>query len=278
MRADTIRWIFIPLLALSAGCVTTGRYKALQDQADQKDAKIADLSSRLDKANAALKQTSDERDQLKTANEELSKSLNANKSELSKTIASLNDQNQALQQKVTDLTKAQEELAAKSKRELEDQQSTYNNLVGQLKQEVADGQVKITQIQGKLTVNVADKVFFNSGSAEIKPEGAKVLLRVAEILKQVTGKRISIEGHTDNVPISGSLQEKYPSNWELSTARATRVARFLQEKGGVDPSLLSACGYGEFHPIASNDTPDGRAQNRRIEIVLLDKEVGKAAK
>src|SRR5208282_3813798 len=99
----------------------------------------------------------------------------------------------------------------------------------------------------------------------------------AGVLKQVTDKRISIEGHTDNMPISDALKDKYPTNWELSTARATTVARFLQEKGGIDPTLLSAVGYGEYHPIASNDTVEGRAKNRRIEIVLLDKEIGKAS-
>jgi len=278
MKPTTLRWSWLALAASLSGCVTTGTYKQLQAQADKKDAKIAELNDGLDKTNAALKQMTDERDQLKSSNQELSKSLSAKQSELAKTVASLSDQNQTLQQKVADLTKAQEELAAKAKRELEDQQKTYSGLVGQLKQEIADGQVKITQIQGKLTVNVADKIFFNSGAAEIKPEGVKVLQRVADILKQIADKRISIEGHTDNVPISESLRDRYPTNWELSTARAVHVARFLQDKGGVDPALLSAVGYGQYHPIASNDTPEGRAQNRRIEIVLLDKEVGKASK
>ena len=276
------RWTLVAAVAALSGCVTTGTYKKLQADSDKRmsdaQAKIADLNSNLDKANASLKQTSDERDQLKASNQDLSKSLSSTQSELKKTVASLSEQNQTLQQKIADLTKSQDELQAKAKRELEDQQKTYDGLVGQLKQEISDGQVKITQIQGKLTVNVADKVFFNSGSADIKPEGVKVLLRVADVLKRITDKRISIEGHTDNVPISESLRDRYATNWELSTARATRVARFLQEKGGIDPSILSAVGYGEYHPIAGNDTAEGRAQNRRIEIVLLDKEVGRAAK
>src|SRR6185436_6287119 len=167
------------------------------------------LSASLDQANASLKQTAEERDGLKQSNQELSKSLSAKQSELAKTVASLSDQNQALKQKVAELTKAQEELSAKAQRERAEQSKTYSGLMDQLKQEVADGQVKITQIQGKLTVNVADKIFFNSGAAEIKQDGTKVLLRVAGVLKQISDKRISIEGHTDNIPISESLRQRY---------------------------------------------------------------------
>ena len=77
-----------------------------------------------------------------------------------------------------------------------------------------------------------------------------------------------VEGHTDNVPIRNALKAKFPSNWELSTARATSVVRFLQDQGGIDPSKLSATGLSYFRPVAANDTPEGREQNRRIEIVL----------
>jgi chemotaxis protein MotB len=89
------------------------------------------------------------------------------------------------------------------------------------------------------------------------------------ILKQVTDRRIQVEGHTDNVPILSDLKNRYPTNWELSTARATEVVRYLQEHGGLDARLLSATGYGQFQPVASNDTDEGKHKNRRIEIVLL---------
>ncbi len=85
-----------------------------------------------------------------------------------------------------------------------------------------------------------------------------------------------MEGHTDNVPIGSRLAERFPSNWELSTARATTVARYLQDKG-IDPKLLSACGYSEFRPVSPNDTDENKAKNRRIEIALIPKDADRIA-
>ena len=92
-----------------------------------------------------------------------------------------------------------------------------------------------------------------------------------DILKSVTDKAIRIEGHTDNVKIGGVLAQKYPTNWELSAARAVNVTRFLQAQG-LNPEDLGAVAYGENKPVADNETPEGRAQNRRIEINLVAKE------
>ena len=159
------------------------------------------------------------------------------------------------------------ELRAREAR-LAEVQSTYDELVGKLEQEIERGEVKISELKGKLTVNVVDKILFDSGRADLKPAGVKVLQQIGDILNSAVDKNIQVEGHTDNVPISGALATKYPSNWELSTARATTVLHFLQERVGVSGERLSAVGYGEYQPIASNSTAEGRAQNRRIQIVL----------
>jgi len=98
-----------------------------------------------------------------------------------------------------------------------------------------------------------------------------VLGKVIEILKTVNDKAVRIEGHTDDIPIKGSLTGRYPTNWELSAARAINVARYLQ-KQAISPANLSAAGYGEFKPVADNSTVEGRAKNRRIEIVLVPKD------
>jgi chemotaxis protein MotB len=92
---------------------------------------------------------------------------------------------------------------------------------------------------------------------------------VGKVLKATEGKTIRVEGHTDNVAISDRLKQKFPTNWELSTARASNVVRFLQEQVGIEPERLHAIGLSEYHPIASNATAKGRSQNRRIEIGLL---------
>jgi chemotaxis protein MotB len=146
---------------------------------------------------------------------------------------------------------------------------SYEDLAVGLKSEIAAGEIKITQLKGRLTVNMVDRILFDSGEASVKPNGRKILEKVGSLLNNVQDKDIRIEGHTDNKPIGGELRSKYPSNWELSTARATAVARYLQDHVKVDPKRLVSAGYGEFHPVSLNDTTEGRALNRRIEIVLV---------
>ena len=122
-----------------------------------------------------------------------------------------------------------------------------------------------------LVVSLREFGFFDSGSAGIKPESLPALDRIASILSIRTCK-LRIEGHTDNVPIHTA---QMASNWELSTARATAVIRVLIIGHRFAPERLSAAGYAEFHPVASNLTPQGRAQNRRVDIVILSSEVAK---
>jgi chemotaxis protein MotB len=125
-----------------------------------------------------------------------------------------------------------------------------------------------------LSVTLVDRILFPSGEADITPEGVKILERIGNVLKTTEGKIIRVEGHTDNVAISQRLQERFSTNWELSTSRASNVVRFLQDSVGIDPARLLAVGLSEYHPIASNATARGRSQNRRIEIGLLPMEAG----
>ena len=151
---------------------------------------------------------------------------------------------------------------------------TYDELVASMQEEIEDGQVTITQLADRLSVSMVDKILFPSGEAEITSEGLKVLERVGKILKNTQDKMIRVEGHTDNVPIHPNLQDKFPTNWELSTTRATNVVRFLQDKVGIKGIRLQAIGMSEYHPVASNATSAGRSQNRRIEINLLPEFAG----
>jgi len=153
----------------------------------------------------------------------------------------------------------------------EETSKTYSAMIEKMKSEIAEGQVTITELEGRLTVNMVDAILFDSGKADIKPEGRTILQKVADVISQVEDKAIRVEGHTDNVKIGGALTRAFPSNWELSAARAINVARYLQRLG-VDPALLSAAAYGEYRPVSENDTPEGRAKNRRIEIVLVPRD------
>ncbi len=103
----------------------------------------------------------------------------------------------------------------------------------------------------------------------IKPKGQEVLLKLADSFRDSKGENIAVEGHTDDVQIGSALIDRFPTNWELSTARATAVVRFLQEKGNIAPERLTASGFGFYRPVATNETPEGRKQNRRIEIILV---------
>lgn len=136
---------------------------------------------------------------------------------------------------------------------------------------MAEQEVTISRLQGKLSINILDKVMFDSGKAELKEEGQALLMKMAEVLKTVPDRQVLVIGHTDNVPITAS-RYRFATNWELSAARATAAVRFLVDSG-VPPQNLGALGYGEHHPAADNTTAEGRAKNRRIEVVVLENDV-----
>lgn len=146
---------------------------------------------------------------------------------------------------------------------------TQASLEEEMRRALESKDVTISELKGKLTLNILDRVLFDSGEADLKPEGQKILEQIAGVLASHTNRQIHVIGHTDDVPI----RRKFASNWELSTARATAAVRFLQEHAGVDPQRLGAVGYGEFHPIAPNTSAEGRAKNRRIEVVILPEEI-----
>jgi chemotaxis protein MotB len=161
----------------------------------------------------------------------------------------------------------EEERAARGAREAQiaELSGTYQGLVEQLEKEVRSGELEIEELKGRLQVRALDQILFDPGSAEIKPQGKTVLAKVAKQIAKIADRGVRVEGHTDDRPIK---TERYPTNWELSVGRAATVARFLGENG-VAPTRLEAVGFGEFRPIAANDTPQNRARNRRIEIVLV---------
>lgn len=126
----------------------------------------------------------------------------------------------------------------------------------------------VTSDERGITVRILDRAFFDEGKADLKDRAKRMLDNIAPILSSLNN-HIRIEGHTDNVPIS---TPEFRSNWELSVRRATEVIRYLIERHGIPPDRLSASGYSEYRPIASNETPEGRALNRRIEIIILQTE------
>jgi chemotaxis protein MotB len=276
-------------LAFFTGCVSKAEYQLQVDETQHLQAAIKSLE-------ADYERLAEEKSQLTARNDEVNQQLLeamergsllqqdlmrartdldrvervlANRSaeagaamaEMRTTIDELTAQTQALEQQL------EAERIAREAR-LSEIKGTYDELVGKLEQEIQRGEVRISELKGKLTVNVVDQILFDSGQAKLKPAGINVLQQIGDIVKVAVDKEVQVEGHTDNVPIKGPLTERYPSNWELSTARANNVLHFLQDKVGIPGERLSAVGYGEYRPIASNSTSEGRRQNRRIQIVL----------
>jgi chemotaxis protein MotB len=192
-----------------------------------------------------------ERDRLQSERE----SLETQNAELAEEIETLAATRVALSQEL----EARDEQVAELR-------GTYDQLVGELESEVASGQVEVQQLLDGIRLNVSDELLFASGSASLNEKGRELIDRVAA---QIADDQaiISVEGHTDDVRISRSLQARYPTNWELAGARAATVVRALAENG-VAPESLRAVSRGQFAPLASNDTPEGRASNRRTEIIL----------
>ncbi len=202
------------------------------------ETKLADVSARLQASEAKAAAAASDADRLRGKTTELEKS----KSQLEQAASRLAEEKSALEKKSAE----------------------YEALSRSLSGEIQSGRIQISELQGKMTVRLAEKVLFPSGSATLAKDGKGTLAKVADAFKDLKDRIVRVEGHTDNVPIQSAA---FPSNWELSAARAIAVVRFLQG-AGVDPGKLAAAGYAEWQPIAPNDSAEGRAQNRRIEISL----------
>jgi chemotaxis protein MotB len=165
----------------------------------------------------------------------------------------------------------QEAQLAKVKREVQAVGEEIDRITKALENKFGQSLV-LTQHQDRLVLTLLGQVLFESGEAELTPLGLRIMKQVGEVLATLPEKYIQVEGHTDNNPIYGRLQQQYPTNWELSTARATTVLRYLIEQTKMNPQDFGATGYADIRPVTTNDTEEGRAQNRRVEIVLYPKQ------
>jgi chemotaxis protein MotB len=185
--------------------------------------------------------------------------LEKERQRLADELAAAQRQNGALHSRVTDLEgQVNQDKGSLAKAE--------KDLLKALQPEISKGTVSVNQSGEAITINLASSLLFDSGQDQLKAGGTDALKRVGGVLTDFPDKQVHVAGYTDNVAIAGALQKKFPSNKELSTARAYSAARALQD-GGVS-SNLSAAGHGDSNPIASNNTADGRAKNRRVEVIV----------
>lgn len=269
MRKKILSVLFYVCLlpAFSSCTVMQSTYQKKADEAQALALKSAALEGERDGLKIGLSECTQHRDKLATDFAYITSQLNRaslDREEVRRKVSELEKENAKLVQ----LSEKKEEQVEQVKKAAS---STYEELLDKMKAEIERGQVAIKELEGRLSVNLVDSILFESGRDEVKKGGEEVLVKVVSILKEVEGKSIRIEGHTDNVQISGSLLKRYQSNWELSAARAINIARFLQREG-IPGERLSAVAFGEWRPIGDNSTPEGRAQNRRIEITLVDKD------
>ncbi len=254
-------------LALTSGCVTSGTHKkkmAAAKKAHDDDMAAAkqretDLSTKLDA-------TTKELETAKTDKAGLEKQVDI----MTATSAAMEDRLKQLGQNVNNLTtqnkvvSAQLEELRRQKAAAEARAQVFRNLVAKLQSMITSKELTVRPRNGRLIIALPNDILFDSGSTTLKPAGQKALEKIAAVLATIDDRQFLIAGHTDNVPIKTG---RYSSNWELSTERAVNVVTFLVKKG-MSPKNLSAAGYSEFDPVASNDTEANKAQNRRIEIVL----------
>jgi len=250
---------------LLGGCVTQDTYEKLQGEKNQEIAALQSQRTALEQQVRILQEQRAALDGERKSLEEQKGSLQQQKTALEQDKASLEREQADLRRQNEALEAQKSQLLSASKQS----QAQYDSLVSNLSEQVQKGQLQVRRYKDMLTVDVAEQLFFDSGRAALKDSGKKVLKEVADAMKTYEDKAIRVVGHTDDVPISKAAQKVFPSNWELSAARATTVVRFLQE-AGIAPERLIATGRAEYAPVAPNDSPEGRQKNRRIEITLID--------
>jgi chemotaxis protein MotB len=270
---------------LVSACVTTGTYdkkvaelEALRAQHDRDaearlkalkadlEAQLASVQQDLKTAEAASSKVTSERDGLRKQLDDQTVLLGELKKRLEKlgqNVDKLTSEKGQLAQTLEDSKGRLEELR-KQREAAEARLATFKKLIEKFQSMIDAGQLKVVVRNGRMLISLPDAVLFDSGKTEIKPGGLTALAKVAEVLGAIADRSFVVAGHTDDVPIHTA---RFPSNWELSTARAVEVVNFLISKG-MKPQALAAAGYGPFDPVEQNDTPEHKAQNRRIEIVL----------
>ncbi|WP_224362712.1 OmpA/MotB family protein [Hyalangium versicolor] len=249
-RRSRLPWLITVLVVLLAAVALWFGQKAFREVQARAETAEAEALKAHERAKAA--------EQSQKAVEDKLAALDSEKAQLSTQLTQLSSERDQLTQAV------QEKDA-----ELARLKATYQDLEEKMKAEIADGEIRLTQAEGRIQVDLVDKILFDSGEASLTERGAGVLTRLGAVLVGVEGRTIQVSGHTDDSPPSQRLAATFPTNWELSVARAVNVVRFLQEKANVPAPRLVAAGYGDTHPVASNATPKGRARNRRIEILLI---------
>jgi len=266
--ATVVAWKGVALataavLGLGGGGYYFNRDLKARSQLTEAERRVATLDSQLKEATSGAEALRAQLDQAQGDAEKgkkLALDLEQTKAELAKLKDLSDSEKKVLEQQIANQQLEMEKFKATTVQ-------TDNKLEESLKKELADKDVQISRLKDQLKVTVASEILFPSGSAELSQEGVDVLRKVAKAANKSTDE-VRVEGHTDSDPIAPVLAQYYPTNWELSTARAAVAVRTLEATGMVPASRLSAVGYGDSRPVGPNETAEGKAKNRRVEIVF----------
>jgi chemotaxis protein MotB len=247
------------LLALGASAcgVNEEVYNAAVKDRDAKAKELAATKADLADEQSAHKKDVAARDARVGALTKKLESLGQDVSRLETEREGLGGELESAKKRMEELKKAQAQAEARA--------AQFRKLVTQFKTLTDAGKLKVEIRENRMIIALGDKILFDPGKTELKPEGKEALTQVAAVLKDLQNRNFQVAGHTDNVPIKSP---KFRSNWDLSTARAVEVVNFMISQG-LDSKRLSAAGYAEQSPVVANDTPDNKAKNRRIEITLV---------
>ncbi len=238
----------------AAGCgVDEQVYNAAVQDRDAQKEKLAATQTDLDKERAAHKR---DLEKLQAATGKLA-ALGQDVSRLETERGTLGGELEQAQKRMEELKKAQAQAEARA--------AQFRKLVTQFKALTDAGKLQVEIRENRMIVRLGDKILFDPGKTDLKPEGKEALTQVTAVLKDLPNRNFQVAGHTDNVPIKS---KKFRSNWDLSTARAVEVLNFMVEKG-MEAKRVSAAGYADQSPVVPNDTPENMGKNRRIEITLV---------
>ncbi|MFZ3231698.1 MAG: OmpA family protein [Pseudobdellovibrio sp.] len=238
-QVNTRLAISVLAVLLVSGCVTSGKYKSLEEE-----------QSKIAAENEANKV------QLATAQSKVG--------ELSGRLGIANTEKTQLQGSVNEMKTALEQLK-KRRQETEKRLAEFKELTSKFSQLVNAGKLSVKMVQGRMTVALSTDILFSSGSAKLSADGVSAIKEVTQLLKSLEGRKYQIEGHTDNVPMKSEI---YPSNWELASARAMTVVKTMID-AGLSAGQISGASYADTQPVAVNATAEGKKLNRRIAIVIV---------
>lgn len=233
-----------------ASCVSSKKFKASEARVNQLQNDSAYVHNSLNECNTKVKDLSDQKNSLLNENSSVQNDLKALTFESKMTIA---DQARRLK-RLQDMIQAQRDVMTRLKNSIAEAMMTYKT-----------DELNVTIKDGNVYVSLAEKLLFKSGSDVVDPKGKEALKSLALVINNTKDISVMIEGHTDNVPIKTKL---FKDNWDLSTARATAIVRILTVDNGFDPNRITASGRSQFHPIMPNEATEGRAANRRTEVIL----------